>query len=88
MGDLADCGPDCLEALGEIEAYLDGEIEVSHRVRIEQHLRGCNPCMDKTEFRRHLKDLVHERCSEQVAPPELTARIEALIRSHEDPSGA
>jgi mycothiol system anti-sigma-R factor len=88
MADLSDCGPECLEALSEIEAYLDGEVEVSTRVQIEQHLGGCNPCMDKAEFRRHVKELVHERCAERSAPPELTARIEALIRSHEGPFGA
>lgn len=88
MADLSDCGPECLEALGQIEAYLDGEIEVIKRGKIEQHLQGCDPCMDKAEFRRHVKAVVHERCAERSAPPELVARIEALIHSHEQAPGA
>ena len=65
---MADCGPDCEETLREIEAYLDGEVEAPQATAIEIHLADCNPCMDRAEFRQHLKDLVHDRCRE--AEPE------------------
>ena len=55
---MSDCGPDCLETLREIERFLDGELQGDLRSRVQEHLSGCNPCMDRAEFRRHLKAMI------------------------------
>ena len=80
MGALDDCGPLCRETLREIERFLDGELDRVVTVRIEEHLSDCNPCMQRTEFRRRLKVMVAEKCSERSAPDALSEKIRGLIR--------
>ena len=88
MGALDDCGPLCQETLKEIERFLDGELDHVVTVRIEEHLSDCNPCMQRAEFRRHVKVMVAEKCSERAAPDELSRKIRDLIRGLDDaPAG-
>jgi mycothiol system anti-sigma-R factor len=77
---LDDCGPDCQETLREVERFLDGEVDVTLRVRIEEHLSGCSPCMDRAEFRRQLKIIVARKCTESEVPARVEARILRTIR--------
>ena len=60
---MTDCGPNCEETLREIEAYLDGEVDATLRIRIETHIADCNPCMERAEFRRHLKVMISTKCA-------------------------
>jgi hypothetical protein len=43
--------------------------------------------MERAEFRKHVKDLVHEKCTEQALPPGLSRKIEDLLRSFDAPAG-
>ena len=76
---MRECGPDCTETLLEVEAFLDGEVDRALAERITNHLSDCSPCTDKTEFRRHLKDLVASRCIERDVPDALRERIRTII---------
>lgn len=80
---MIDCGPDCMEALKEIERFLDGELPGDLRIKVQKHLSGCNPCMDRTEFRQHLKDMIASKCSGDTPPPELIVRVRALIEERD-----
>ena len=84
MGALDDCGPLCQETLREIERFLDGELDRVVTVRIEEHLSDCSPCMQRAEFRRLLKVMVAEKCTQRAAPDALSARIRELIRGLDD----
>jgi mycothiol system anti-sigma-R factor len=79
---MADCGPNCEETLREIESYLDGEVDAPQATEIAIHLADCNPCMDRAEFRKHLKTLVHDRCRE-TEPEGLRDKVLEAIRSRE-----
>lgn len=79
-------GKDCGETLRAIELFLDGELEIDVQERIESHLGGCPPCMDRAEFRRHLKVLIASRCAADDVPPDLVIRIQTLIQEHEAPT--
>ena len=74
-----DCGPDCEETLKEIESFLDGELDVSVREQIQIHLSDCSPCMQRAEFRRHVKVVVRSKCVGDDVPPALEHRIRALL---------
>jgi mycothiol system anti-sigma-R factor len=80
---MIDCGPECMEALKEIERLLDGELPSELRLKVQTHLSGCSPCMDRAEFHRHLKDMVASKCAGDQPPPELFIRIRALIRERD-----
>jgi mycothiol system anti-sigma-R factor len=83
---MIDCGPDCIEALKEIERFLDGELPGDLQVKVHKHLSGCNPCMDRAEFRRHLKDMIASKCGGDTPPPELFVRVRALIEDRDTSS--
>jgi mycothiol system anti-sigma-R factor len=83
---MAECGSNCEETLKEIQSFLDGEVELNVRTQIEIHLTGCNPCMQRAEFRRHLKVMIGSKCGGDDVPAELRDKILGLI--HElDTSG-
>jgi mycothiol system anti-sigma-R factor len=82
MSYMDDCGPDCQETLREVERFLDGELELEAalHVRIEEHLSACSPCMERAEFRRHLKILVSRKCVQSEVPAAFETRILRMIR--------
>lgn len=73
---------DCEEVLREIELYLDGEIQDrSLRREIDVHLSACSPCLDRADFRRRLKSIVHEKCGREEIPSNLLERIRSVLES-------
>ena len=72
-----------MEALKEIERLLDGELPDELRIKVQAHLSGCSPCMDRTEFRRHLKAMIALKCTGDEPPPELFIRIRAIIEERD-----
>ena len=75
--------PGCMEALKEVERLLDGELEGELRIKVEKHLSGCSPCMDRAEFRRHLKVMIAAKCSGDQPSPELLIRVRAIIEERD-----
>jgi mycothiol system anti-sigma-R factor len=80
---MIDCGPECMEALKEIERLLDGELPPALRIKVQTHLSGCSPCMDRAEFRRHLKVMIAAKCTGDEPPPELFIRVRAIIEERD-----
>jgi mycothiol system anti-sigma-R factor len=76
---MDDCGPECQEALREIERFLDREVDDVIRMKVEQHLSGCSPCTDRLEFRVHLKAMIHAKCSERELPAGLEERLRQIL---------
>jgi mycothiol system anti-sigma-R factor len=82
---LDDCGPICQETLREIERFLDGELDGSVNAAIEHHLSDCNPCMQRTEFRRHLKVMISSKCGGDAVPDQLQQKVRDIIRGLDVP---
>jgi mycothiol system anti-sigma-R factor len=76
---MSEFEPECTETLLEVEAFLDGEVDPALATRIRGHLGDCSPCMDRAEFRKHLKELVQSKCIEREVPDALLDRIRQLI---------
>jgi mycothiol system anti-sigma-R factor len=86
MGDsLEDCGPICQETLRQIERFLDGELDGSVNIAIEHHLSDCNPCMQRMEFRRHLKVMISTKCGGDAVPDELHQKVRNIIHGLDAP---
>ena len=77
---MGDRGCTCDEARAEVEALIDGELDVSVRIRIEQHLSECHRCIERAEFQRHLKILIARKCGQEPVPAALEAKVMDLIR--------
>ena len=71
--------PTCEETLREIERFLDGEMAAEERSTIDVHLQGCSPCMQRADFKRHLKELIASSCGCDDVPPDLRERVHRLI---------
>ena len=80
---MSDCGPECMETLREIERLLDGELRGELQIRVQEHLSGCNPCMDRAEFRRHLRAMIAAKCTGDEPSPELFIRVRAIIEERD-----
>jgi len=72
---------DCTQVLKEIELYLDGELTGAACGEIKAHLSGCGSCMDRTEFRKRVSELVASKCGCEEVPSELLDRLRARLAS-------
>lgn len=77
-GDPAPCGPDCDQALAELEAFLDGELPASELGRVSEHLAACYPCTDRATFEEQLRAVVRRGCVDR-APEDLLERVRARL---------
>jgi mycothiol system anti-sigma-R factor len=76
---MTERGSNCEETLKEIQRFLDGEADVAVSSQIELHLTRCDPCMQRAEFRRHLKVMIGSKCGGDDLPPDLHEKILGLI---------
>jgi len=69
----------CRVVQKHLSAYVDGELEPSHTLEVEQHLGGCGDCELSRGF---LSALKHEVCvhgKAGPAPAHLRGRVEAAL---------
>ncbi len=74
---------DCTQVLKQIELYLDGELDASAYADVGRHLGECSPCMDHSEFKRHLRELLKAKCGCDEVPARVMDKIRAALL--EDP---
>ncbi len=72
--DHADDQSDCDEAVAELYAFLDGELDDAVMIQVEAHLRRCSPCLEAFDFEADLRRVIAAKCTEQVTP-EVKARF-------------
>ncbi len=73
-------GPDCEEALMNLYAFIDHEIDTASCDQIEAHLNSCADCLTEYQMEQVVKMIVGRSCSE-VAPEPLRERVLLQIRS-------
>jgi len=70
---------DCLEAIGQLYAYLDGELEGSvEKTQVEQHLSHCKSCYSRAQ----LEGAINQRLTDfhkDKAPDSLEDRLKNII---------
>lgn len=73
-----DCN--CDEALAEMWAYLDAELEGPEADRVRAHLAGCRGCLEEYDVEVVVKKLVR-RCyqGDEHAPVELREKVHARL---------
>jgi mycothiol system anti-sigma-R factor len=75
----------CEQVQRYIDAYLDGELEATPAVELEQHMQGCADCRSALTLARLLKRAVREQLGAETAPDSLRLRIASAL---EEASGA
>jgi len=68
---------DCLEAIENIYAYLDGELDPEEARKFEHHLDHCRSCLSRKEFEFALSKRMQKLKKE--VPDALQDRLRDLI---------
>ena len=71
---------DCNEARRLLEAYVDGEMELTRQLDLEAHLAGCTSCKKAAETATKFRNAIHMNMPVYKAPPELKAKVQAVLR--------
>ena len=71
---------DCGDVLRDLYTFVDGELTVERRTRIETHLDDCLPCFEAFDFEAELRIVISQRCRDAV-PDELRDRIADALRA-------
>lgn len=69
---------DCTEAVRQLWAYLEREVDPVERRRIEEHLALCRRCCGEMEFAEEMRRFMARRPDVEV-PTGLRTRMEQLI---------
>lgn len=75
---------DCAETIRELEAFLDSSLAPEVRASIQEHLGGCNDCLQAFDFHAELRAVIREKCRSDEMPPGLLARIEKCFNEDFD----
>lgn len=70
---------DCADYLERIVYFLDNELDEADCAAVQHHLDSCNPCLEKYDLQRTVKQIVARSCSEP-APAEVRDRVLMRIR--------
>jgi anti-sigma factor (TIGR02949 family) len=68
---------DCLEAIDNLHAYLDGELDPAEVEKIENHLDHCRSCFSRKEFETAITTRI--KTTKGQVPDTLKSRLAALI---------
>jgi len=68
----------CDDAIAQIQAFLDGELDEDTVTRIERHLQECSPCLEAYDFEAELRKVIAARLRDDV-PGDLRTRITAVL---------
>jgi anti-sigma factor (TIGR02949 family) len=70
----------CDDALRLLASFLDGELQVATRDRVEHHLEICRACFSRAEFERRLKVELARLGREEISPG-FQQRVRQLLGS-------
>lgn len=73
---------DCTEAVRQLWAYLEREIDPVERRRIEEHLALCRRCCGEMEFAEEMRRFMARRPEVEI-PQGVMTRMEELIHDLE-----
>ncbi|MCE0483438.1 MAG: anti-sigma factor [Methylacidiphilales bacterium] len=78
---------ECKEVSPLLNAYLDGELDLTTCVSLEAHLAACPACRQRIEAGQAIAAAVREQAPRFSASPYLATRIRASLREAESPHG-
>ncbi len=65
----------CRDTQRALDAYVDGELDASHVLHVEEHLVECSACLERVELARAMKRAIRSESRSVAAPASLRARI-------------
>lgn len=77
----------CVEAQRLLPAYLDGELDLTKSMEMEQHLEDCAMCRRVYESEQKLKAAIRSNSLYYTAPPDLQRRVMRALPQEARTSG-
>jgi len=69
----------CEDALAVIQEFLDGELPPKENERVRAHFDVCRRCYPRLRVEESFRSAVKMAVDGQQAPPQLKARVRALL---------
>ncbi len=69
---------ECVDYLEQIVYFIDNELDDADCAVVKEHLDTCNPCLERYDLQRTVKEVVARSCSES-APDDLRAKIKVRL---------
>jgi mycothiol system anti-sigma-R factor len=82
---MADPRLSCRDAIEQLWAYIDQELDASTSDQVRTHLERCQHCFPQYDFQRAFCEFLAASCRDK-APPELRRRIFLQLLKEEHPS--
>jgi anti-sigma factor RsiW len=73
----------CEEVHRLLDIYLDGELDFTQRLEVEQHLAGCPSCRSLIEEHREFRTFFVANVGTYESPPRLEAKVRAALRQEQ-----
>ena len=64
----------CREAVEQLWAYIDGELDQSHSLSVADHLGACKGCNPQFDFQKAFLEFVQQQ-SDKAIPADLRRRV-------------
>lgn len=71
----------CQELIEHLDLLLDEELTPELLTDLNRHLAECPGCLDRADVERRFRELVRTRCGSAPTPPDLLARVKALLEA-------
>jgi anti-sigma factor RsiW len=71
---------DCNETRRLLDAYVDGEMELTRQLDLEAHLASCTACKKAAEAATKFRSSIQMNMPVYKAPPELKVKVQAELR--------
>ena len=78
----------CDEVRRFLDAYVDGELDLTHQLDVETHLTGCPDCKEAADQIANFSSLVRMDMEVYKAPRELKSKIRTSLRKESEPKFA
>ena len=65
----------CVELLGSLSSYIDGDLDPKLCQELEKHLDGCDDCRIVLDTTKRTIDLVHSPIEKPAIPDEVRERL-------------
>jgi len=78
----------CDEVRHFLDAYIDGELDLTRQLDVETHLAGCPDCKQAAEQIANFSSLVRTNMEIYKAPRELKSKIRTSLRKESEPKFA
>ncbi|MEE9521187.1 MAG: zf-HC2 domain-containing protein, partial [candidate division NC10 bacterium] len=74
----------CPDFARYLQAYCDGELDVSKMLEVEEHLQGCPSCSAAVEAEEAFRKELRRTVAQEPVPPHIAERLRSAVAALEE----